>query len=278
MPSIFGQWDLAWVEFGSEHPRMKRLSIWVAFLIFTVLGQSILSLVQMIYPFLPWIAWPLMFLVTLVLTQVFVIHFSAVAHHRTSREASEGFDRILKKERLQAESLLNEERSHAKSLQSQLDKKNKQDLSIKQERVVLEKNQAPSGTLSLIDWYVTIFLYITNRHEFDNAIREYGLTVTLPDGKDLKGKLQSIGALVSRSAGDVADLSRSLDEPLKRGHPRKGAVRFCISSTDLDLNLTGLDYVLRIQDAYDVAHKTSGVLPKPSDEFHWKIPDSAFGG
>ena len=161
---------------------------------------------------------------------------------------------------------------------SQSDKKTKVDLSVKQERVWLEKTLSPSGDLSLVYWHVTICLYITNRHEFDNAIRDYGLTVILPDGQELKGKIESATRLVSRSTGEeLVDLRPSLDVPLKQGHPTRRAVRFLFSSNDLDLNLAGVNYVLRIQDVYDMAHKPKGTLPEPSDDLHWKISDRAFG-
>lgn len=174
---------------------------------------------------------------------------------------------------------LSAQKSETNLLQSQLDKKSKQDLSIKQERVVLEKIQAPSGTLRLVDWHVTVFLRITNRHEFDNAITEYGLTIVLPGSQDLKGVAESIVRLVSKSTGEeLVDLNLSRDVPLKRGHPRRGAVRFRVSGNDLDLNLAGADYVLRIQDGYDVAHRRKGKLPEPNDDLCRKIPDRAFGG
>jgi hypothetical protein len=166
------------------------------------------------------------------------------------------------------------EQAHTMSLQ----KKTKQDLSIKQERVWLEKILL-SDESSLVYWDVTISLYITNRHEADNAIRGYGLIVVLPNGQELEGEIGSASRLVSRRTGEeLIDLKSSLDVPLKRGHPKRGAVRFRFSSNDRDFNLAGMDYVLRIQDVYDVAHKPKGKLPEPGDDLHWKLPDKAFGG
>jgi len=82
MPSVPEQWNLAWAEFGREHPVMKHLPSGLAFLIFTVLGQSALGLIQVVSPFLPLIAWPLMFLATTVLAEMFVINFSGKSYNR----------------------------------------------------------------------------------------------------------------------------------------------------------------------------------------------------
>lgn len=94
-PSVPEQWDLAWAEFGREHPGMKRLSGVAAFLIFTVLGQSVLGLIQLVSPVLPLIAWPLMFLATTVLAQMFVINFSGKAYNRRIVALEERFRPIL---------------------------------------------------------------------------------------------------------------------------------------------------------------------------------------
>jgi hypothetical protein len=61
---------------------MKRLSSGIAFLLFTGLGQSILGLIQVVWPILPLVAIPLMFLATTVLAQMFVINFSGKAYDR----------------------------------------------------------------------------------------------------------------------------------------------------------------------------------------------------
>jgi len=61
---------------------MKRGSSALAFLIFTGFGQSVLSLIQWVWPFFPLIAWPVMFLATTVLALMFVINFSGKAYDR----------------------------------------------------------------------------------------------------------------------------------------------------------------------------------------------------
>jgi len=80
------QWEVAWQEFGRSHPKMKRGSSFVAFVLFTVLGQSLLGIVQLLYPVFPWFAWPIMFLITTALGQMFVIRFAGLAHERTLTE------------------------------------------------------------------------------------------------------------------------------------------------------------------------------------------------
>lgn len=276
MSNVPERWDTAWDEFSRKHPRMKRGSSLLAVLLFTVLGQSVLGVIQLASPFLPWFAWPIMFLATIVLAQMFVGHFSTLAHHRLSREA---FD-ARQKERDLLVAALNAAESRSKSLQLELERKNKQqDLSIKQERVFLESNPAGSGEPWLVHWHVTILLYITNRHEFDNAIREFGLILLLPNGEEISGVKEWITRLVVKGTWqDLVDLGHSCDQPLKRGHPLKGAVRFRFSTHDLDLNLAGTAYVLRIQDVYDKAYKREGMLPEPGDDIREKISDRAFGG
>jgi len=206
---------------------------------------------------------------------MFIGHYSTLAHHRLSREAVDAHQKEL--DLLVA--ALNAEESRSKSLQVELERNDKQqDLSIKQERVFLEANRASTEPW-LVHWHVTILLYITNRHEFDNAIREFGLTILLPNGEELRGVKEWITNLVVRGTWqDLVDLGSSCDQPLKRGHPMKGAVRFRFSTNDPDLNLAGTAYVLRIQDVYDVAHKRGGTLPEPGADVCRKIPDRAFGG
>jgi len=99
MSNVSERWDIAWAEFGREYPGMKRISSLTAFLVFTVLGQSILGLVEYLFPFLPLSAWPIMFLATTVFAQMFIGHFSTVAYHRKNRETVEAFDKLLNAER-----------------------------------------------------------------------------------------------------------------------------------------------------------------------------------
>lgn len=82
MQGISEQWASAWAEFCREYPGMLRLSGGIATVLFTGLGASVLGLILLVYPYLPRFAWPLIFLSTIVLAQMFVINFSASAMNR----------------------------------------------------------------------------------------------------------------------------------------------------------------------------------------------------
>jgi hypothetical protein len=88
MSVVSAEWNLAWEEFGRRHSRLKHGSAAIAFVVFTVLGQSVLSIVQLLSPVLPWFAWPIMFLATTVLAQMFVINFAGAAYERTKERIS----------------------------------------------------------------------------------------------------------------------------------------------------------------------------------------------
>jgi hypothetical protein len=83
MSVVSTEWNLAWEEFGRRHRHLKHGSAAIAFVVFTVLGQSVLSIVQLLSPVLPWFVWPIMFLATTVFAQMYVIKFAGAAHERT---------------------------------------------------------------------------------------------------------------------------------------------------------------------------------------------------
>ncbi|HXT61492.1 MAG TPA: hypothetical protein VN696_00515 [Pyrinomonadaceae bacterium] len=88
------QWILAWDQFGREHPRLKHGPAVVAFLLFTFLGQSILGLIRYFYGVLPLFSWPLMFLSTTALAQMFVIRFAGKAYERQLLEQARSLEKL----------------------------------------------------------------------------------------------------------------------------------------------------------------------------------------
>ena len=70
---------------GSEAPSCEACT-WVAVILFTGLGQSVLGLIALIYAVAPWFVWALTALSTTVLAEAFVIHYSRIAYERTQAE------------------------------------------------------------------------------------------------------------------------------------------------------------------------------------------------
>lgn len=51
VPIISKPWALAWEEFGRSYPRLKHGPAFIAFFLFTFLGQSILGIIAYFYGF-----------------------------------------------------------------------------------------------------------------------------------------------------------------------------------------------------------------------------------
>lgn len=111
---------LAWAEFKREYPRMSRLPGFAAFILFTALGQSLLSLGALVFGVFPWFIWLIMFLLTTVLWEGFVIQFAGLANRRLLAET--GNNSRAQIEGLQGQVKELEERLTAKNLVVSYDK------------------------------------------------------------------------------------------------------------------------------------------------------------
>jgi hypothetical protein len=82
------QWDLAWAEFARTrgYTWVKRGHGLLWFLLLTGAGQSLFGIAQFLFPFLPVYGWVITFLLTTLLAQGFVIHFSGRARLRELQE------------------------------------------------------------------------------------------------------------------------------------------------------------------------------------------------
>jgi len=80
------QWDLAWVEFGRRHPRLKHGAIVTNWIVFNGLGLSVLAGTSLVYGWLPLWAWVVVSLSTLLLSQMFVSTYSGLAYRKRIHE------------------------------------------------------------------------------------------------------------------------------------------------------------------------------------------------
>ena len=87
----FSVWKLAWAEFGRTRGAfwMTRGVGIAAFVFLNVLGGSLYGAARWLFPFLPIYGWVLTVAATTIFAQMFVIHYSNVAHERIKREKVE---------------------------------------------------------------------------------------------------------------------------------------------------------------------------------------------